>query len=209
MKSNALTVFLSLLASTAVLRADLVLVQETAVGQVKSTSKMYISGDHIRSDNGDTSSVIMDASTGIMTTLVHEQKMAIEVNTAQLKAAAGAPLPAGAEQPVQKVTDTGRTEKVQGYDCKIYTVELGEAKSTMWIAKDYPGYDKLRKELAVMEKFSNGNAAQSPPELPGMAVKSEYEQQGLKFVTTVVSLTEEKVDPSLFKVPAGYKPPGQ
>lgn len=209
MKTKALTLLLSV-ASFSTILADLVLINETAVGEVRSTTKMSISGDKMRTDNGTETSVIMDAKSGDMITLMHEQKMMMKSNLNDLKAAAAA-LPKdtpGVTITEPKIAATGKKEKVQGYDCEIYTMEAMGTMTKLWVAKDYPGYEKLQKQLSVMEKLGTPGASK-PPALPGMTLKTEFEQQGLKFVTSLVSLKEEAVDGSIFNVPAGYKPLGQ
>ena len=210
MKSKSILLLAIAAVGVTTARADLVLTNETAVGEVKSTTKMSIRGEKMRTDNGTETSVIMDAKSGDMITLMHEQKMMIKSNVNDLKAAAAA-LPKdtpGVTVTEPKITATGKKEKVQGYDCEIYTMESMGSTVKLWVAKDYPGYAKLQKELSVMEKLGTPGAAK-PPALPGMTLKTEFEQQGLKFVTSLVSLKEEAVDESIFAVPAGYKPLGQ
>jgi hypothetical protein len=204
MKKHAFSLFTTLVLTLAA-RADFVLVNETSLGEIKSTTTMYLSGDKMRTDNGTETSVIMDAATGDMITLMHEQKMVIRMNTSQLPKSP--PLPAGVEIPKPKITPTGQREKVNGYDCEIILSELSGMTTKMWYTKDYPGHEKLTKALSVMDKISNAGATKPPVE--GMMLKMEYTQQGLKFTTTLKSLTEEKVDPSRFTVPAGYKAPGE
>lgn len=200
---------LSALALTAIAQADLVMIQETTVGEVKSRSTMRVSGDKVRSDNGTENSSIIDTKTGSMTTLMHEAKMVIKVDMEQLKAAsAGAPTATeDVKIPVSTITPTGKKEKIDGYDCEEYIMENSGTKVGMWITKDYPGYEKLKKELLALTKMNPSSVKQ--PELPGMAIQTEYTTNGLKFVTKIVSLKEEKVDPSVFEVPAGYKAPGE
>lgn len=209
MKTKAFTLLITVASFTTAF-ADLVLINETAIGEVRSITKMSISGDKMRTDNGTETSVIMDAKSGDMITLMHEQKMMMKSNVNDLKAAAAA-LPKdtpGVTITEPKVTATGKKEKVQGYDCEIYTMEAMGTMTKLWVAKDYPGFEKLQKQLSVMEKLGTPGASK-PPALPGMTLKTEFEQQGLKFVTSLVSLKEEAVDGSIFTVPAGYKPLGQ
>lgn len=205
MKTTLLLAF-AFLTSTAF--ADVTLVQDTLLNGVAMRSTMYVKGGKVRSDNGDTSSVIMDTDTGDMTTLVHEQKMKITTNTKELeKLAKPAPnSPATAEPSVTKITATGQKEKVDGYDCEIYLSENSGMVVKMWIAKDYPGYEKLTEELKVMQKLS-ASGSQKQPEIPGMAVKTEYEQQGLKFTTKLISVSSDTIDASKFTIPADYKAP--
>lgn len=207
MKKHALLLFLLLRLTTA--RADIVMVNETAIGEVKSKTVLSIRGDMVRTDNGTETSVIMDTAKGEMTTLMHEQKMVVKTDLNALKAASAAlgdkAVPGADLKPT--ITSTGKKEKINGYDCEIYTVELKGMSSRLWIAKDYPGYEKLKKELSVMEKL--GTPGQKQPPMPGLALKTEYEQQGFKFTTMLVSLKEQPVDETIFKVPAGYKAPGE
>lgn len=186
--------------------ADITLVQETLLKGIASRTTMWIKGDKVRTDNGDTTSVIMDTGTGDMTTLMHEQKMKMTVNTKEL-AAQTKPTP-GADKPVNgtKVTATGKTETVDGHACEIYLSENNGMVVKMWMAKDYPGGDKLREQLKVMEKLAAPDAPK-PAEIPGIALKTEYEQQGLKFVTKLISLDDKPVDDAKFTIPADYKAP--
>jgi hypothetical protein len=190
--------------------ADVTLVQHTFMGASKTpmVTTMCIKGGKVRSDNDTTSSVIMDTDTGDMTTLVHEQKMIIKMNTKELATLAGAA--SGAEKAVggTKVTATGQKEKIDGYDCELYLSENMGMVVKMWLTEDYPGYEKLREELKVMAKMSAANAPEQAP-MPGIAIKTEYEQQGFKFETRLVSLKDGPVEEAKFAIPAGYKAPGE
>jgi hypothetical protein len=203
-----LSLTLTAMVSTSVL-ADITLVQDTLLNGVSSRSTMWIKGDKIRTDNDTTSSIIMDTASGDMTTLVHEQKMIIQMNTKQLHALAaqaGGVAGAAAKVETSKITATGETEKVDGYDCEIYLVENQGMVVKMWVAKGYPGQEKLREEMKVMAKMAAANAPKQP-DVPGIALKTEYEQQGLKFTTRLVSLKSEPVDAARFAIPEGYKAP--
>ena len=201
MKTTAL---LLLLAAT-ISRADLVLVQETAMGEVKDKTVMSIKGKMVRTDVGDKHSVIIDTETGNMISLMHEQKMTMKMDGAMMKAAQAAAAPAGEiPQPVA----TGKKEKVGDYECEIYTLSNQGTETRMWIAKDYPGYDKLKTELAALKKMG-GAATANQKDLPGMAIKTETKAGGITYVTTLVSLKEEKVEDKIFTAPADYKSMGQ
>ncbi len=199
-----LSTCLFLFAAAASVRADLVMVQETSLNGVKSRTTMSIKGNLMRTDNGTETSVIMDSDTGDITTLMHEDKMVMTMSGAVVKAAQANVPPVKIEPP--KLTATGKKETVDGYECEIYTLESGGSVATMWVAKSYPGYEKLQKQLEPMTKM--GSAGVKQPEIPGMTLKTETTSSGLKFVTTLVSLKEEKVDPAIFKVPANYKKQG-
>ncbi len=208
MKNTLPALILSLACLTAASAlADITLVQDTLLNGVSSRSTMWIKGDKVRTDNDTTSSVIMDTATGEMTTLVHEQKMIIKTGTKQLQALA-AQTGSGAEQnlEVSKITATGQREKVDGHDCEIYLSENQGMVVKMWVAKDYPNQEKLREEMKVLAKMAAPNAPKQP-DVPGIAVKTEFEQQGLKFTTRLISLSTDPVDTARFAIPEGYQAP--
>ena len=97
---------------------------------------------------------------------------------------------------------------VEGYNCELYLSENMGMVVKMWLTEDYPGYKKFKEELKVISKMAAANAPEQAP-LPGIANKTEYEQQGLKFETRLVSLKEGAVDEAKFAIPAGYKAPGE
>ena len=188
--------------------ADITLVQNTFMGADKTPSKstMYVKGDKVRTDNDTTTTMIMNTATGDMTTLMHEQKMIMTTNLKQL-AALTKQTPAAADpQPVTKITATGQKEQVDGYECEIYTSENKGMVVKMWVAKSYPNQEKLRAEMKVIAKLSAADAAEQP-EVPGIALKTEWEQQGMKFSTKLVSISIAPVDESKFALPTDYKTP--
>lgn len=195
-----------LLLATAVTHADLVMVQETAMGEVKSKTVMSIKGKMVRTDVGDKTSIIIDTETGNMISLMHERKMTMKMDGSVMKAAQTAA--GGAKPEIPKPVATGKTEKVGDYECEIYTLNNQGTEAKMWVAKDYPGYDKLKTELAALKKMG-GPAAAEQPDLPGMAIKTETKAGGITYVSTLVSLKEEAVDDKVFTPPAGYKQMGQ
>ncbi len=185
--------------------ADITLIQDTSVGEIKSRTTMFVKDGKVRTDNDITSSILIDTHTGDMTTLVHEQKMMIKVNTREL---AGLSAPVKATDPalpVTKIIATGKMETIDGYPCEIHLSENQGMVVKMWLTKSYPGQEKLQEEMKVMAKISAGGAKQ--PEVPGIALKTEYEQQGLKFTTFLVSLKSDPVADSKFAIPADYKAP--
>ncbi len=202
---KATAILTAALCTVVTARADITLVQETDMMGLKSKTTMSIKGSKVRTDSGTETSVIIDTDSGAMTTLMHEQKMVMTVKSQDLPTAPETPAAAKTDMP--KLVNTGKKEKVQGYDCEIVIWEVAGTKSTMWVAKAFPGYDKLKKELATMTKLSPKNAA--PPKLDGMVLKTETLAGGHKFVTTFVSLKDDAVKDSLFDVPSGYKKVGE
>ena len=191
------------------LHADVVIVQETVMGDTKTKTTMSVKGDKVRTDTESGTSMIMDTKTGDATTLMHEQKMMMKMNMKAMQAAAPKEEDKDAKKPeAPKITATGKKEKVDGYECEIYTSESEAGVVKFWMAKDYPDAEKIKKEMEVMTKMA-GAGAQKTPDIPGLMVKSEFENAGVKVVTKVLSAKVKDVSEEIFEVPAGYKAPGE
>ena len=132
--------------------------------------------------------------------------MMVKVDMLQLKALAPPQAPVPGQESVTKITAGGETRQIDGYTCELYYSENSGTKVAMWVTKDYPCYDKLKAELAALRKINPSGVKQ--PEVPGMTLRTEFTSNGLTFVTSVVSLQEQAVDPKIFQVPADYKTPG-
>jgi hypothetical protein len=189
-------------ASAAQVQADLVLTQKMESTAMTGEMTMSIKGDLVRTDMGTTASTIMNVSNSDSLTLMHAQKMSMKSNSAQALAAARAAIKDLPPAPVA----TGKTEKVGDYDCEIYTVESTGMKSTMWICKSFPNWDKIKGDIATTAKMS-GQTDLAP--LPGMAIKSVTEASGVTTTITLVSAKTDSLDEALFKAPSGYTAIGQ
>ncbi len=162
---------LSLLAAS--VAADVTYEEETRMGGVmqmmgmgkpmKSTTR--VSGDFMRTDSGDQATIVdlagekiltLDTKKktySVMTFAEMKQKMEKAMAAVRGKKAEAAPASGATASTKVRVTETGRSETLQGLACKQFLLELdatvtGErsqgagAMSTvteMWMAKDVPG----------------------------------------------------------------------
>jgi hypothetical protein len=204
--------------SLAAARADLVLKQNIESAMMNGTVTTHIKGDKVRVDMPATPqgamSTIMDLNSGDSLTLLHQQKVAMKVPGAEIKQMAEKMKEARASAltnaPPPKFRDTGKTEKVGGYDTEIYTwLSPDGANQTVWVAKNYPNYAKIKVQ---MDKLNNSPVAQiskgTAPDvstLPGMVIKTQMEKDGQKVTSTLVSAQEESVDASIFETPKDYQ----
>jgi Domain of unknown function (DUF4412) len=205
--------------------ADLVLKQNIESAMLNGTITTQIKGNKIRVDIPSSPqgsmSTIMDLSSGDSVTLLHQQKAAMKVSGAEIKQMAEnmkqTRVSAETNAAPPKFQDTGKTEKVGGYDTKIYTWSSPDgATQTVWVAKNFPDYAQIKTQ---MDELNNSPVAQltkgSAPDvstLPGMVVKTQMEMNGQKVTSTLVSAKEEPVDASIFQTPKDYQemaPPGQ
>jgi hypothetical protein len=186
-------------------QADLV-IKQSMEGPMKGETTLTIKGDKMRTDVGKELSSIMDMSTGDMETFMHTQKMTMKIKGSQTKAGTEVVKKEMEKTGENPLKATGKKEKVGEHDCEIYEMNIAGSKTQMWIAKDYPNYDKIKKEMDVMQQAASkmSGVDQQAMELPGMAVKTVVEAAGMKTTTTLVSVETKAVDDSVFKAPAGY-----
>src|SRR5665213_17005 len=206
---------------TKVARADLVMQEQVTFGNQTNIFNMTIKihGDKIRQDTFGFAgaepfamSMIEDGNTGDSFILMHEQK----TFTKNKKRKDIRDMDAALSQPL----DTGKSEKIGGYDTEIYNwsapkrfwVGTNGMTEVLWIAKDFPNYEKIKPYFAKFEKANVsilGNGMQpTMSSLPGMVVKLKMTVIMTQFVqtiaTTLVSVKEEPVDPAIFEVPSDY-----
>jgi hypothetical protein len=201
--------FLALLTITSV-RADLVIEQKMESHVMNGNSTMKIKGDKARIDMppvplAGNMSMLIDSTSGQITTLAHGQKIAVKMKMGDVKKAA--------EQQkvdlskVEAPKATGQKEKVGEWNCEIYDVSMGGMTGKMWVTKDLPNYkavmDQMNKMNAAMSMIMGFDA--SKLQVDGMTVKSEMSTQLGKMTTTLVKVTEAAVPDSEFEVPADYK----
>jgi hypothetical protein len=200
--------------------ADWVLETKIESPQVNSAGVMKIKGDKLRVDMdagpaGAVSSII-DSATGDTIQVLHSQKMAMKMSSAQIKQAmeAAGQMPKKDAPPVPAAKATGEKEKIGDYECEIYTWTDGPTSVRLWIAKGHPHAAALQ---AMDKKMRSGvlGAMQKGPDtslLPGPSLKTETTIGGVKTTNTVISVKEQDLDAKDFEVPAGYKdmalPPG-
>ena len=202
-------ILLTIFSLSAVVRADLVIVQKVEGSGQSGEQTIKIKGDKARTDLAQQISMLTDGASGDVVTLLHAPKTFLKVTAAQTKAMLEQMQklkPAG-EPP--KLTATGKKEKIGNYECEIFTTNFGGVGVTYWIAKDFPNYPAV---LAQMEKLQAGSISAMGkglmPELkdfPGMQIKTEMDLGGKKVSTVLVSAKEENVDPASFDIPKDYK----
>ena len=154
-------------------------------------------------------STIKDLNTGDIVTLMHNQKMFLKTPGAPTKQARPASTGAAANVKPPKPRDTGKSEKMGGYDTKIYTWSNSRGIiGTAWVAKNFPNFAQIRTDLAALDKSPSGTNNDMSPELstlPGMVVKSQVSGGGQTITAILVSAKEEPIDASLFQTPRDYR----
>jgi hypothetical protein len=213
MKLNKLLCALILLALVFIIttaQADLVMEQNVIGPESTNDAVIKIKGDKIRADSAERgdSSMMIDLNTGDEFTLLHKQKEVVKTSTSsmQFRKTAYYAKAVAANAKLPKPQDTGKTEIVNGYDAEIYTWTNSRGMTeTLWVAKNFPNFEKIKNDLAKLDKLNASNMEKMTPDqstLPGMLLKMQWsgigDESGLTVTTTLVSAKEESIDDSVF-----------
>jgi Domain of unknown function (DUF4412) len=193
-------------------QADIVVKQSLDSPSMKGEMVISVKGQQMRTDIGKDTSAIMDGATGNMLTLMHAQKMVMKVDGATTKAQIEAMKKAApAADPAAVVAApkaTGKKEKVGEYECEIYEMTANGSTVRMWVAKDFPNYEAINKEMAsATASMAAAASGATPPVLPGMTMKTEMNVGGQMITTLLLSAESKAVDAAIFTAPADYKDP--
>jgi hypothetical protein len=202
-------------------RADLEMVQQASDTNAPFLATLRLHGDKLRLDQQQNTNggfvVIIDLNTRDSFTLLPREKKFLKRSGADIlkNLALDKKLFGGGTNalylPPAPAQATGRSERVGGYDAEIYSWSgAGGATQTLWVAKDFPDYEKIRTELAKLDRFNvAGPHPGAQPELSplsGMVVQTETAVGGRKIKIRLVSAKTAPLDAELFAVPADYSP---
>ncbi len=188
-------------------RADVTVVQTLDSAMMKGEMVMKVKGDKARTDMPagmmGNMTVLMDVKAGESITLMHGPKMMLRMKTGDAMAAAAAAVDA---TKIQKPKATGQTEKVGAWDAEVFEAETGMGPARMWVAKDFPNYAAVQKELKRISDATTKGKTFDPSnfDMGGMVVKSEMSSPVGKIISTLVRVDTKSLDAKEFEVPQGY-----
>jgi hypothetical protein len=209
-----------LFVSCAAVRADVEIVQLASGTNAVFPSTLRISGRMARLDRQENTNgsyaVIIDLDTRDSFTLLPKEKKFIQLSGEKVKSDIALDFKLfGATNdfyfPPQPALATGIIEPVAGYDTEIYSWRGAHGiEQKLWVAKKFPDYDKIRAELAKLDKFNlTGRHPNTQPELaklPGMVVKSETTLGQVTQRQRLLSASVKPLDTNLFVLPPDYTP---
>ena len=201
--------------------ADLTMVQNVEGAGPVGTMTIKIKGTKARIDATPQVSTIIDAATGDMLNLMHDQKKFMRVSGEQAKAVAEMALKSdGATRPAAKpqLKPTGKKETINGYEAEEYLCDAAAFKATYWIATAYPNAAEIVKQLQTMTPEAWGAASQAMPDyrqFPGLPLRSTINFNGegqniagsptTTITTTLVSVNQEPLNDAEFMPPKGFE----
>jgi hypothetical protein len=189
-------------------RADLVMQQQIVTPNSTSVATMKVKGTKVRLDlyagQPQAFSIITDLNTGETITLMHPQKLFLKTPGTPMKQTKSP----GTTSKVPVPRATGKTQKVGDYDTELYTwVNDRGINGTVWVAKNFPDYARIRADITVLDKTAGADNDTSPELslLPGMMVRSQVTGGGQTIIVALISAKEVPLDASLFGIPRDYK----
>jgi uncharacterized protein DUF4412 len=192
-------------------RADYVIKQTIENAGKSRAFEIKIKDTKLRIDTANQNSAIFDSKTGEETILLHQQKAFVKISSEQLKSRTEAmkrTLKLSDENSANiELKPTGKKETIQGYEAEEYAATVGGVPTNVFVAKNYPNYQKFLEALSTAHKASALQSSLSiPPEkYPGMPLRTEIELKGQKLTTTLDSAEETTIPDDEFNVPADYK----
>jgi hypothetical protein len=179
------------------------------------TMTLKIKGDMIRNDVNSHLSAIIDSKTGDTVTLMHDQKIAVKMPGALVKAAQKQAM--GDVDSAPEPEPTGRREVINGFNCEEFVSTHAGKRVETWITRDIPDAAEIARQFAALGPETNpAGSFTTPAGLDGLPIRTAIElAPGQSLTMTVTGLTRDPVPVSEFEIPAGYsemampKIPGQ
>jgi Domain of unknown function (DUF4412) len=205
-----LLVLIPLLCAAALVHADLVIEQKIESSVLNGNTITKIKGDLMRVDMPmpgglGQASTIIDLTKGKSTTLMHAQKMAMQMDLGPALKQAQAMLQAQGKDAV-KPKATGQSEKIGAWNADVYEYTAGGFPVKIWVSKDIPNADAIRAQMKKLTSALPGGAASLAQfDIPGVPVKTELTLPQGKMITTMTSLKDTPVADSEFTIPADYQ----
>jgi Domain of unknown function (DUF4412) len=194
-------------------RADLIIKERFEhAGRVQQIT-LEVKDTKVRLDAGEQSSALFDSETGVTTLLIHPNKAFLKISPEQVNEQTKA-LREMLGQKSENLADvqlkpTGKQEEINGFNTQEYTTNFGGIQMSVFIAKQYPNYQRVVRALyqvqngAPMEAFRSMSIP--PDKYPGLPIRTTQIIMGQKIVMTLDSVQEIDVPEADFIIPTDYK----
>lgn len=202
--------------------ADVTVTQEvtTTVGESKTTltQTTYVTKDKMRTADPTGRVIIGDLEAKTITILDPEQKQYIVQSLEDMKKWEAA-LPAEFREMKLSVQETGEKKTIEGYPCEKFVFKMGPTDVTVWatdkIAVDAAAAEfntkflELTKDVKSLNLQAQMGSALLKRKLTNYVAVIEtplpFAGQTQRIESKVKKVSYEKIDPSVFAIPEGYK----
>jgi len=223
------------------IRADLTIVYSTAVEPARQAQKpdatpdtvaatqnmtIKVKADKARIDAPPHMTAIFDGTTGELINLLNDHKAVVRISRDKMRAIADmldkfSDNKAGSQKP--RLTPTGQTETINGYDTEQYTYDGPDFKAIYWIAPNYPnGAAVLAQLQSVKSELWDAANTKMPDfrDFPGLPVQmrvivgkrnaagehdASASDNSAEITSTVSTVSLASIPDSEFTVPADFK----
>ncbi|MEO7167810.1 MAG: DUF4412 domain-containing protein [Spartobacteria bacterium] len=191
-------------------RADLTIVQKIEGTEGLREITMKVKGDKARVEVTPKITTIIDAKTGSLTNLLHDQKTVMHISGEKAKAMAEMAKSFVKEEGPTQIAPkaTGKKETINGYETVEYVTDSPKFHASYWVASKYPDYEKILSQMAILQKGAFAAITKGMPDyhaLPGLPLKTTVKIPGQGDVTsTIESVSVAPLPDSDFATPAGY-----
>ncbi len=211
MKQSPLLVLL--LAASAFARADLTMVNEIESDGQKQEMTMKIKGQEALVDMNAQMSVLLDGETGDSVMLMHQQKKAMTIPGASVKAMleqVKAAQPSASTDPKTALTPNGKSETINGFKTVGYDYAQGGLQAEYYLAPDFPDLAQTLAQLQAFQQSGTNSLAGGAANIdlttfPGFPIRTIMKTGGKTIVSTVKTINRDDLPASVFEVPADYE----
>jgi len=192
--------------------ADVSIVQSIESNGATNNIYIKIKGERARIQANPKYSMIVDAKTGDVIALTHEQK-AMQHLSAEKASALGDKF-----RKLAKDTDTsleiatpkptGKKEKINGYEADEYVAETPKYHAVYWVAKKYPDYETILRQMKLLQGSAFKAVRRQMPDyydFPGLPIRTKIKFEGApEATTTITSVSQDSIPDSEFEAPPDY-----
>jgi hypothetical protein len=191
-------------------RGDLTIVQKVEGPGQNGDVTVKIKGDKERMDAPSQPTRIIDGKSGEMTDLMTDKKSFVRITAEQMKAAAETISKFSDEKKpaTSKLTPTGKTEKINGYDTEEFVFETPKFKASFWVATKYPDATGILKQMQAPISGAWKPSNMGMPDytdFAGLPLKTVISVGNNQVVTTIVSIKTDTLSASDFEIPKDFQ----
>ena len=169
-------------------RADYIIKERLENSGTVQPITLRIKDTKVRMDAGEQTSALIDSETGVTTLLIHPNKAFLKISPEEVKEQTKALKEMLGQKPENpagvQLKPTGKQEKINGFDTEEYTTNFNGIQMSIFIAKQYPNYQKI---VEALYRVQNGPAMEAfrsmsipPDKYPGLPVRTTQTIMGQK-----------------------------
>lgn len=182
----------------------------------ESTQTMYIKGPKMRMDSDQEKSertfMIMDMQKRVVRNFFPEKKVYMEMSFDEVEEMGRdfSKMRKGVEEEESgKLKKTGKKKKINGYNCQLYTQQIGQYANEYWITRKVTIKEIMGEFVDQMKSFGKVQGLESRQEalmeVDGYPILSVTRNKYGTDRNEVIKIEKKRLSEELFAIPAGYQ----